>query len=140
MDANAPQQASSCVHCFFLNLYLSAWSLHVSVFFDITHTTHYQYAQPVALGEHRVLFRPRDSHDLRVLATDMVVTPPPVDIRLYQDVYSNSVALVTPQSPASGSRRVRRVPTRTGGGSSSVREEHSARFAVPRQTRTSEIS
>ena len=72
----------------------------MSVFFDITHTTHYRYAQPVQLGEHRVLFRPRDSHDLRVLATDMVVTPAPVDIRLYQDVYSNSVALVHPQSPA----------------------------------------
>ncbi len=72
----------------------------MSVFFDITHTTHYRYAQPVQLGEHRVLFRPRDSHDLRVLATDMVVTPAPVDIRLYQDVYSNSVALVQPQSPA----------------------------------------
>ena len=72
----------------------------MSVFFDIIHTTHYIYAQPVTLGEHRVLFRPRDSHDLRVLATDMVVTPTPVDIRLFQDVYSNSVALVQPQSPA----------------------------------------
>ena len=73
----------------------------MSVFFDITHTTHYRYAQPVSLGEHRVLFRPRDSHDLRVLATDMVVTPTPVDIRLIQDAYSNSVALVQPQSPSS---------------------------------------
>lgn len=72
----------------------------MSVFFDIIHATHYRYAQPVALGEHRVLFRPRDSHDLRVLATDMQVTPTPVDIRLIQDVYSNSVALVQPQSPA----------------------------------------
>ena len=72
----------------------------MSVFFDITHTTHYRYAQPVSFGEHRVLFRPRDSHDLRVLATDMTVTPAPQDIRLIQDVYSNSVALVQPQSPA----------------------------------------
>jgi len=72
----------------------------VSVFFDITHTTHYRYAQPVVFGEHRVLFRPRDSHDLRVLATDMAVTPDPQDIRLIQDAYSNSVALVQPQSPA----------------------------------------
>ena len=72
----------------------------MSVFFDITHTTHYRYAQPVTLHEHRVLFRPRGSHDLRVLATDMVVTPQPVDIRLIQDAYSNSVALVQPQSPA----------------------------------------
>lgn len=68
--------------------------------FDITHSTRYRYAQPVTLGVHRVLFRPRDSHDMRVLATDLRVTPTPVDIRLYQDVYSNSVALVTPQSPA----------------------------------------
>ena len=72
----------------------------MSVLFDITHTTHYQYHQPVQLGEHRVMFRPRGSHDLRVLATDMKVTPEPLDIRLIQDVYSNSVALVTPQSPA----------------------------------------
>jgi transglutaminase-like putative cysteine protease len=72
----------------------------VSVFFDITHTTHYQYHQPVQLGEHRVMFRPRGSHDLRVLATDMKVTPEPLDIRLIQDVYSNSVAIVQPQSPA----------------------------------------
>lgn len=72
----------------------------MSVFFDIVHTTHYRYAQPVILNEHKVLFRPRGSHDLRVLATDMVVTPAPLDVRLIQDVYSNSVALVTPQSPA----------------------------------------
>lgn len=72
----------------------------MSIYFDITHTTHYQYHQPVQLGEHRVMFRPRGSHDLRVLATDMKVTPEPVDIRLIQDVYSNSVALVHPQSPA----------------------------------------
>lgn len=72
----------------------------VPVFFDITHTTHYRFARPVALGLHKVLFRPRDSHDLRVLATAMDVTPEPLDIRLIQDVYSNSVALVLPQSPA----------------------------------------
>jgi transglutaminase-like putative cysteine protease len=72
----------------------------VSVLFDIHHTTHYRYHQPVQLGEHRVMFRPRGSHDLRVLATDMTVTPEPLDIRLIQDAYSNSVALVRPQSPA----------------------------------------
>ncbi|MBC8057701.1 MAG: transglutaminase family protein [Rhizobiales bacterium] len=72
----------------------------MSVLFDISHTTHYQYHQPVQLGLHRVMFRPRGSHDVRVLATDMKVTPEPLDIRLIQDVYSNSVALVQPQSPA----------------------------------------
>jgi transglutaminase-like putative cysteine protease len=70
------------------------------VLFDIVHTTHYRYHRPVDIGEHRVMFRPRGSHDLRVLATDMAVTPAPLDIRMIQDVYSNSVALVQPQSPA----------------------------------------
>jgi transglutaminase-like putative cysteine protease len=50
-------------------------------------------------GEHRVMFRPRDSHDLRVLATDLVVSPS-AEVRLIQDPYSNSVALVQPQEPA----------------------------------------
>ncbi len=73
----------------------------MSIFFDIIHTTHYRYARAVTLGEHRVMFRPRDSHDLRVLATGMQVIPAPLDVRLIQDAYSNSVALVQPQSPAS---------------------------------------
>ena len=45
------------------------------VHYDIIHTTVYRYAKPVTFGEHRVMFRPRDSHDLRVLATDLEVSP-----------------------------------------------------------------
>lgn len=67
--------------------------------FDITHTTHYRYAQPVELGTHRVMFRPRGSHDMRVLATSLEITPEPKDVRLIHDVYSNSVAIVEPTSP-----------------------------------------
>ena len=33
----------------------------------IHHKTEYRYARPVAFGEHRVMLRPRDGHDLRVL-------------------------------------------------------------------------
>ncbi len=76
------------------------------VLFDITHTTHYRYAQPVQLGEHQLLFRPRGSHDLRVLASDLQVFPPAQDIRLILDVYSNSVAIVQPQSEANELRFV----------------------------------
>lgn len=72
----------------------------LSVIFDITHTTHYTYARPVTFGEHRILFRPRDSHDLRVLATDLHVSPLPVEVRLVHDVYSNSIALVRPHNPS----------------------------------------
>ncbi len=63
--------------------------------YDITHTTVYRYRQPVRFGEHRVMFRPRDSHDLRVLATDLDVSPH-ASVRLIQDPLSNSVALVQP--------------------------------------------
>lgn len=71
----------------------------MSVRYDITHTTTYRYAKPVTFGEHRVMFRPRESHDLRVLATDLEVSPDAL-VRMIQDPYSNSVALVQPQGPA----------------------------------------
>lgn len=67
----------------------------MTIQYDITHTTTYRYARAVRFGEHRVMFRPRDSHDLRVLATDLVVSPDAA-IRMIQDPHSNSVALVTP--------------------------------------------
>jgi transglutaminase-like putative cysteine protease len=68
--------------------------------YDIVHRTTYRYAAPVTFGEHRVMFRPRDSHDLRVLATDLQVSPDSV-VRMIQDPHSNSVALVTPLGEAS---------------------------------------
>ena len=67
----------------------------MSVRYDIVHTTIYRYKNPVAFGEHRVMFRPRDSHDLRVLATDLKVSPQ-ATVRMIQDPHSNSVALVQP--------------------------------------------
>jgi len=63
--------------------------------YDIQHTTVYRYNKPVTFGLHRVMFRPRDSHDLRVLATDLQVSPA-ANVRLIQDPHSNSVALVQP--------------------------------------------
>lgn len=71
----------------------------MSIQYDITHTTVYRYKQPVSFGEHRVMFRPRDSHDLRVLATDLQVSPESI-IRMIQDPHSNSVALVQPLGSA----------------------------------------
>ena len=67
--------------------------------YEIVHTTVYRYKQPVSFGEHRVMFRPRDSHDLRVLATDLQVSPQAL-VRMIQDPHSNSVALVQPLSSA----------------------------------------
>ena len=77
----------------------------MSVQYDIVHTTVYAYKAPVTFGEHRVMFRPRDSHDQRVLATDLQVSPN-ADVRLILDPHSNSVALVRPTEPATELRIV----------------------------------
>ena len=72
----------------------------MTIRYDIVHTTVYRYRKPVSFGEHRVMFRPRGSHDLRVLATDLQCSPE-AHVRMIQDPHSNSVALVTPLSKAS---------------------------------------
>jgi transglutaminase-like putative cysteine protease len=77
----------------------------MSVQYDIVHTTVYAYKSPVTFGEHRVMFRPRDSHDQRVLATDLQVSPN-AEVRLILDPHSNSVALVRPTEPATELRIV----------------------------------
>jgi len=41
----------------------------------IHHKTEYRYARPVAFGEHRVMLRPRDGHDLRVLDGRLDISP-----------------------------------------------------------------
>lgn len=65
------------------------------VIYKISHCTRYKYREPVTFGEHRMLFRPRESHDLRVLATDLKVSPA-ATIRLILDAHSNSIALIQP--------------------------------------------
>lgn len=72
----------------------------MSVIFDIVHRTRYAFHREVQLDRHRMLFRPRGSHDLRVLATGLVVTPEASELHLVHDAYSNSVALFQPASPA----------------------------------------
>jgi transglutaminase-like putative cysteine protease len=61
----------------------------------IHHKTEYRYTHPVAFGEHRVMLRPRDGHDLRVLAGELKITPEPMTLRWIHDVFGNSVAIAT---------------------------------------------
>ena len=67
----------------------------MSVILEVEHTTTYRYARPVVFGEHRVMFRPRSGYDVQVLDLSLDVSPAS-DIRWVQDVFSNSVTLVTP--------------------------------------------
>ena len=41
----------------------------------IHHRTTYRYRQPVAFGPHRLMLRPRESRDLRLIGFEMAVTP-----------------------------------------------------------------
>jgi transglutaminase-like putative cysteine protease len=61
---------------------------------NVRHTTTYFYKQPVALGEHRLMFRPRDSWDQRLLDSTLAVTPRPSSVRWVHDVFGNCVTVV----------------------------------------------
>lgn len=37
----------------------------------VRHATTYRYARPVSLGPHRLMMRPRDSHDLRLVGAEL---------------------------------------------------------------------
>jgi hypothetical protein len=41
------------------------------------HVTVYRYAEPVKLSEHRMMFRPRESHDLRLVRTQLIILSQP---------------------------------------------------------------
>ena len=59
----------------------------------IHHVTHYRYRNPVSLGEHRMMFRPLESHDQRVLSASLEISPDPSQLRYVHDVFGNSVGI-----------------------------------------------
>ena len=61
----------------------------------VRHNTVYRYSEPVGLGEHRMMFRPRESHDLRLISTHLAITPRPAHLRWLHDPFDNSVAVAT---------------------------------------------
>jgi len=61
---------------------------------EVKHLTRYRYLRPVSFGEHRLMCRPRDSHDLRMIDTRLVIKPLPAAIRWQHDPFSNSIARV----------------------------------------------
>jgi transglutaminase-like putative cysteine protease len=59
----------------------------------VRHVTTYRYKQPVAFGEHRMMLRPRDSYDQKLLDSKLTIIPEPVDVRWVHDVFGNCVAI-----------------------------------------------
>jgi transglutaminase-like putative cysteine protease len=60
----------------------------------IRHSTRYTYSAPIGLSQHRLMVRPRDSHDLRLHDATLAVTPAPAATRWAHDVFGNSVCLL----------------------------------------------
>src|SRR5262249_9414099 len=65
----------------------------------VRHATTYRYAEPVTFGQHKLMLRPRDSHDLRLISAGLTLSPPGT-VRWMHDVFGNSVAVVDFAQPA----------------------------------------
>jgi transglutaminase-like putative cysteine protease len=61
--------------------------------FIVRHITTYRYKQPVSFGEHRMMLRPRESLDQKVLDSKLEIRPKPTDLRWTQDVFGNHIAV-----------------------------------------------
>jgi transglutaminase-like putative cysteine protease len=65
----------------------------------VRHVTVYRYTKPVELGEHRMMFRPRESHDLSLVQAKLEISPRPSGLRWLHDVFDNSVTIATFSGP-----------------------------------------
>ncbi len=59
----------------------------------IRHRTTYAYRRPVSLGPHRLMLRPRENRELRLISSEIKVTPAG-DLTWAHDVFGNAVATV----------------------------------------------
>ena len=57
----------------------------------VVHRTTYAYSAPVRPGEHRLMVRPRDSHDLRLVSATLAIDPRATVTWAY-DAFANSIA------------------------------------------------
>ena len=60
----------------------------------IAHTTTYRYGAAVALGPHRLMLRPRETRELRLVAYELDISPD-ADIVWSHDVAGNAIATAT---------------------------------------------
>ena len=67
--------------------------------YSVHHVTTYHYRQPVAFGEHRMMFLPREGHDQHLLSSTLRIIPEPSSLRLSDDALGNrvGVALLRPR-------------------------------------------
>jgi transglutaminase-like putative cysteine protease len=76
---------------------------------SIRHVTTYHYNKPVAFGEHRMMLRPRDDGDQKVLASEIEITPAPMQLAWSQDIFGNHIAIAHFDDPAAELRFVSNI-------------------------------
>ncbi|MEQ9037237.1 MAG: transglutaminase family protein [Silicimonas sp.] len=67
-------------------------------YLDIVHTTTYRYRQEVSLGPHRLMLRPRETRELRLLSHALSISPAPA-MTWAHDVAGNVIATATFDAP-----------------------------------------
>jgi transglutaminase-like putative cysteine protease len=60
----------------------------------IHHKTTYRFRQPVSLGPHRLMLRPRETRDLRLMSNTLAITPT-ATVTWAHDVFGNAVGTAT---------------------------------------------
>jgi transglutaminase-like putative cysteine protease len=67
----------------------------------VQHRTTYRYSEPVSFGEHRWMFRPRDSYEQRLIRADHQISPKPAETGWRHDVFGNQIAVLDFDAQAS---------------------------------------
>ena len=67
---------------------------------SIRHLTSYRYRNPVAFGEHRMMLRPLESYDQRLLSAELIISPEPSILHTIHDVFGNCVGIARFQARA----------------------------------------
>jgi hypothetical protein len=65
----------------------------------LIHETSYSYSQPVHFLPHRLVLRPREGHDLRLVSLNLTTTPPSI-ISWSRDMLDNSIAIAEFTEPS----------------------------------------
>ena len=77
--------------------------------YDLTHTTTYEYRDPVSVSHHVLRLRPRDLPNQRCVHHDVAIDPAPSVNVLHTDYFGNAVSFVTVE----GAHRVLTITSRS---------------------------
>jgi len=63
---------------------------------SVHHITRYTYKAPVRFGDHRLMCRPRDSFDQRLIEFRLGILPQPKNVRWLHDTFGNCIVIAHP--------------------------------------------